>query len=132
MDNLIYDVCAQEQDVLQSVSPLAHVLDIVKHEHCNKCRPKLGIVGGTAVSHVNSNLVDLENNLRGMQFPATKCSSYKFTPATKNQGREYKKPVTHPRTDTDMLHLPPCQFQTYPEVAPAPALDVFRCPRRKF
>jgi len=126
MDNLIYDTCAQKQQVTQSVSPLSYMLDPVKHQHGAKCRPQLGIVGGTAVSHVSSNLVDLENNLRGMQHPATKCPSYKFSPANRYGGQEYIKPVRHPRVSADaMQHLPPCQFQTYPEVYAAPPLDAY-------
>jgi len=126
MDNLIYDTCAQKQQVSQSVSPLSYMLDPVKHQHSSKCRPQLGIVGGTAVSHVSSNLVDVENNLRGMQYPATKCPGFKFSPANRLRGQEYIKPVRHPRVAGDgMQHLPPCQFQTYPEVYAAPPLDVY-------
>lgn len=129
MNRLLYDRCAEKQQTIQSVSPLDHIMDTGRHEHCNKCRPELGLVGGTAVSHVDGNLVDLENHLRGQTRPSTKCPSYKFLP---NNGRdkEYIKPVRHPKINTNMVHLPPCQFQTFPEVGPTPVMDTFKCPRR--
>lgn len=123
MNRLIYDTCAYTEQLNQSVSPLSYMLDPIKYEHCNKCRIELGLVGGTAVSHVSGSLVDLENNLIGLDRPGTHCSSYKYTPVGPGQpvqGKEYIKPVCHPAIDTTMKHLRPCQIQSWPEV-PAPA-----------
>lgn len=130
MNRLTYDTCAYTQALNQSVSPLEYLLDPVKFEHCQKCRPELGIVGGTAVSHVDGNLVDLENDLRGQNRPNTHCPAFKFLPRTDGvvQGKEYIKPVCHPKVSTAMKHLRPCQFATYPEVAAAPKQVPFRCP----
>ena len=130
MNRTSYDSCAYSQSLTQSVSPLSYVLDPVKFEHCGKCRVELGVTGGTAVSHINGNLVDLENDLRGQNRPATRCPEYKFLPRSDNvvQGKEYIKPVQHPSIDTSMRHLPACQMMAFSAVPQAPPPDVFRCP----
>jgi len=130
MNRTIYDPCAYRQELNQSVSPLSFVLDPIKYQHCDKCRPELGILGGTNVSHPMGNLVDLENDLRGANRPATRCPEYKYLPTGKKrvQGKEYIKPVCHPVVDTRMRHLKPCQFMTLPPVPPTPPMDVYSCP----
>jgi hypothetical protein len=129
MNRTRYDTCAYSQEIKQSVGPGHYVLDPVRYEHCNKCRHELGLVGGTAVSHVAGNLVDLENDLRGQNRPATKCPAYKFIPRADNivQGKEYIKPVQHPAIDTSLLHLPACQMIKYAEVPAEPAMQPFVC-----
>lgn len=129
MNRMTYDSCAYQQSLTQSVAPLSYVLDPIKYDHCSKCRMELGIVGGTAVSHVAGNLVSLENDLRGQTRPLTHCPGYEYMPNGKSyvQGKEYIKPVTHPKVDTTMLHLPPCQMIKYGEVPATPALDRFQC-----
>lgn len=129
MNRLIYDTCSYSADLQQSVGPLSYILDPVRYENCQKCRPELGVVGGTAVSHISGNLVDLENDLRGQNRPATRCPSYKFMPANNNtlQGKEYIKPVQHPTIDTSMNHLRPCQMQQYPAVPANPRFEMYSC-----
>lgn len=119
------------QELNQSVSPLSYSLDPVKFEHCNKCRPELGIVGGTAVSHVAGNLVDLENDLRGGNRPVTRCPKYKFMPKRNKsvRGTNYIKPVPNRSVDTHMVHLPPCQMQSYPPIPATPKMNLFSCKR---
>ena len=51
-NRLIYDTCAYKKTLDQSVGPLSYVLNPIKYENCNKCRMELGLVGGTAVSHI--------------------------------------------------------------------------------
>ena len=132
MNRLSYDSCAYSTALTQSVAPLDYMLDSSKYEHCDKCRIELGLVGGTAVSHVSGNLVDLENNLFGIDRPNTKCPSYKFLPPSRPgaplQGKEYIKPVNHPKIDTTPLHLRACQMQDFPEVPREPAHRPFVCP----
>ena len=129
MNRLIYDSCSYQTDLNQSVAPLSYILDPVRYENCQKCRPELGIVGGTAVSHINGNLVDLENDLRGQNRPATRCPSYQYVPPSGNvlQGKEYIKPVQHPAIDTSMKHLRACQMQQYPSVPANPPFEQYRC-----
>jgi hypothetical protein len=132
MNRMIYDDCAFRTRVRQSITPMQYVMDPIQFEHCGKCRPELGIVGGTAVSHVNGNLVDLENNLLGIDRPATHCPQYKFLPTPPGaplQGKEYIKPVCHPKIDTTMSHLAKCQFSSYPAIPQPQPMQPFRCPR---
>jgi len=77
---IIYDECAYKHALKQSVAPVSYMLNPVKYEHTGKCRPDKGIVGGTNVSHVKGNLVDLESDLRGQTRKATKCAEDKYTP----------------------------------------------------
>ena len=131
MNRLTYDACAYSKALGESVAPLDYMLDPVKFEHCNRCRVELGLVGGTAVSHVNGNLVDLENDLRGANRPNTHCPTYKYVPSQEQwlQGKEYVKPVCHPKIDTSVTHMPACQFQDFPEVPAPPVAAPFVCPR---
>ena len=130
MNRLSYDSCAYAQALAQSVSPMSYVMDPIKYEHCNKCRPELGIVGGTAVSHINGSLVDLENNLLGIDRPGTHCSAFKYAPPAPGQplqGMEYIKPVQHPPIDLTLKHLPACQFASYPGVPQPPPMPRYTC-----
>jgi hypothetical protein len=131
LNRLSYDSCAYSASLNQSVAPLSYVMDPIKYEHCNKCRMELGIVSGTAVSHISGNLVDLENDLRGQNRPNTHCPSYKYIPPTGNilQGKEYIKPVQHPQIDTSMQHLMPCQMIQYGSVPLTPPMNLSQCTR---
>ena len=117
-NRLMYDTCEYKQRLQESVSSIDYLLDPVKYEHDNRCRMELGLVGGTNVSHVKGNLVDLENDLRGQNRPATNCAEYKFIPSEESyvQGKEYIKPVNHPKVDTTMQHLPTCQMIDYKSI----------------
>lgn len=129
-NRLSYDKCAYVQTLQQSVSPINYMLDPVKYEHCKKCRMELGIVGGTAVSHIAGNLVDLENDLRGQTRPLTQCATYKYMPPQGNDyesGKEYIKCVQHPKLDLTMQHLPSCQIIDYAEVPMAPKAPHMSC-----
>jgi hypothetical protein len=133
MNRLMYDACAYSETLTQSVSPMAYVLNPIKYEHCNKCRIELGTVGGTAVSHISGNMVDLENNLFGIDRPGNQpmCSAYQHRPPTGPgqpvQGLEYVKPVQHPQIDTRLRHLPACQLTSYPEIPFPPRMQQFKC-----
>lgn len=98
MNRLRYDQCEYNFSLHQSVAPIGYILDPIKYRHSANCRPGLGVVGGTAVSHVDANLVAVENDLRGQTRPATLCPSYKYQPRDdgKSVSKEYIKPVTHP------------------------------------
>lgn len=129
-NRLSYDTCAYKQDLSESVSQLSYLLDPIKFEHCQKCRHEIGLVGGTNVGVVSGNLVDLENELFGINRPNTQCPSYKFIPRSDNvvQGKEYIKPVQHPEVDTNILQLRPCQMIDYKEVPHPPPMNLFSCP----
>ena len=63
-NRLSYDTCEYKQRLNESVGPLAYMLNPMRYENCNKCRMELGVIGGTGVSHIKGNLVDLETDLK--------------------------------------------------------------------
>lgn len=117
-NRLLYDPCSYKQALKQSLSPVEYMLNPIKYEHDSKCRVESGLLGGTNVSHVHGNLVDLENNLRGQTYPSTHCSEYLYAPPKTKllQGKEYIKPVEHPAIDTNMRHLRSCQMSSRVDV----------------
>lgn len=125
-NRLIYDTCAYKTNLEQSVSPLAYQLYPGRFENCNKCRIELGTVGGTAVSHIKGNLVDLETDLKGITRKASLCPSKHYhNPCPNGDINECApgniqikgSPCNSPRTiDTSMHHLPSCQMIRYKPV----------------
>lgn len=116
MNRLKYDECEYHFSLNQSVSPLGYILDPIKYEHKHTCRPELGIVGGTAVSHVDANLVAVENDLRGQTRPVTQCPGFKYQPREDGMSvsKEYIKPVTHPVIPTNQnKHLKSCESRYF-------------------
>ena len=123
LNRLIYDDCAYEQRLKESTNPLRYMLNPQKYENCNKCRMELGLVGGTAVSHVKGNLVDLETDLRGQTRRTTKCPTRLYqNPCPTGDMNNCKPGNIHIRGDpsqtkrtiyTNMLHLPSCQMIRY-------------------
>lgn len=130
---LSYDDCSYKANLSQNVSVLSYVLDGNKHQSCNKCMNNLGLVGGTAVSHVSGNLVDLESNLFGIDREASKCPSLKYIPNADKVavGADYYRPVCTNVVDTTMKHLKPCQIYSTPYVPHPPPVQSFRCPPKQ-
>ena len=126
-NRLIYDTCAYTKKIDESVGPLQYILNPLKYENCNKCRHELGLVSGPAVSHIQGNLVDLENDLRGATRESSLCPSKKFTPGQNIYAPGVKGCNKTTEINTDMLHLPPCQMIRYkPTPMPKP-LDIPDC-----
>jgi hypothetical protein len=87
---------------------------------------ELGIVGGTNVSHNKTNLVDVENELRGQNFPSTRCSAHKYNPNDKGN-KEYIKCTDYKPISDDKEHLKSCQMFSYNSVPRPPKMDSFNC-----
>lgn len=123
------DPCNYKQNLSENISQLSYLMDPIKFEHCNKCRNEIGLVGGTNVGVPKGNMVDLENNLFGIDRPNTRCANYKYIPSNDGyvQGKEYIKPVEHPVVDTQMLQLKPCQMFSHHSVPQPPALKGSSC-----
>lgn len=118
-NRLAYDQCEYKQRLEQDVNSLQFILDPIQYEHSKKCRNEFGLLGGTNVSHIKGNLVDLENDLRGQNRPASNCAKYKYEPSTNNiiQGKDNMNKVNrHPKIDTTPLHLESCQMNSYASV----------------
>lgn len=128
-NRLMYDTCAYSKKLDQSVGPLSYVLNPMKYENCQKCRHELGIVGGTAVSHIKGNLVDLENDLRGATRANTQCPDNKYKPQNGNSLTIKGAGCGESRTvDTNLVHLPSCQMIRYKPTPLPPAMDLSNCP----
>lgn len=125
------DSCNYKQSLSENVSQLSYLLDPIKFEHCSKCRNELGLVGGTNVGVPTGNMVDLENNLLGIDRPNTRCPVFKYLPSADGsvQGKEYIKPVDHPHVDTHMRQLKPCQMFDYHTVPQPPLMQASTCSR---
>jgi hypothetical protein len=132
LNRTIYDTCAYSKALSESVAPINYVLNPLKYEHCGKCRMELGIIGGTAVSHINGNLVDLENDLFNITRPATRCPNYKFAPGPAGapiQSHAQPQPGRIAARDIDakLMHLRPCQMVEYPAVPQPPKPVPYTC-----
>ena len=137
-NRLMYDTCAYQKELDQSTGPLSYTLNPMKYENCSKCRMELGLVGGTAVSQIKGNLVDLENDLRGQTRPASNCPSKHYLPNCPHAIGDACQPkqihlqgsaCSPPRTiDTNLVHLRPCQMIRYKPVPLPPPMKIDSCP----
>lgn len=131
-NKLTYDNCQYKTKLENDVSQLSYVFEVSKFANCNKCFNNLGLVGGTAVSHVNGNLVDLESNLIGIDRENSRCPTMKYVPNNDNMavGADYYRPVCTNMIDTTMSHLKPCQLYTTPYVPHPPPMQLSKCPSK--
>jgi hypothetical protein len=110
-----YDNCSYKQDLKTSVETLSHILSPYRYEHKDKCIHQLGFLGGTAVSHIQGNLVDLDSELRGY--------SNQFKPSNDNIINNDKTPPIN----TTMNHLPSCQSIMYRSIPLPPPIKINNC-----
>ena len=116
----------------QSAGMFAYTQLPQKFENPNKCRNALGLVGGTEVSNISGNLVDLESDLLGITRVQSKCIARQYQPACPLGGPDC--PDTPPdfsfrdkstgevqTVRTAPRDLPTCQNTTLPGVG-APAV----------
>jgi hypothetical protein len=122
MPNILKDV-----DILQSMRPSEYILDRNRVYNEKVCRPQFGILGGTAVSHTNSNIVDVENELYGLTRSLSKCSSFKYMPPTEENidkyvQKNYNRPNKNPVLNLNKKHLETCDFFDYNEIEKEPPM----------
>lgn len=119
-----YDSCAYTKELTENVSILSYMLSPYRYEHQDKCRHQVGLVGGTAVSHVQGNMVDLESELRGQTRYLTKCTTNKASPldGVNSICNDKTQPI-----DVAKKHLPSCQFISYKSVPLPPAVQPTTC-----
>jgi hypothetical protein len=119
----IYDSCSYKQELQENVSTLSYILSPFRYEHKDKCRHQLGFVGGTNVSHVKGNLVDLDSELRGQTRIISKCQTNLYIPT---EDGIIKNDKTQP-IDTGKLHLPSCQSIMYRSTPAPPKMNYNHC-----
>ena len=128
-NRLSYDQCAYQTTINESVGPLEYLLNPMKYENCQKCRHEFGLLGGTNVSHIKGNIVDLENDLRGQTRPTSKCPSKKYAPSCSKTLNIPGNHCNSQRTvDLTPLHLAPCQMIRYPAMPLPPQPNLQNCP----
>ena len=114
-----------------------------KFENPNKCRNALGLVGGSEVSNISGNIVDLESDLFGITRVQSKCIARQYQPACALGGPECadtppsfsfrdKSTGVVSRVDTTPRDLPTCQFVTYPGVGTPAKLKTDTCYPMRF
>lgn len=118
-----YDNCSYTTDLKSNVDTLGHILSSYRYEHKDKCMHQLGFVGGTAVSHIQGNLVDLDSELRGQTRILTRCPTNKYVPSDDNV---IKNDKTEP-INTQMKHLPTCQSIMYRSIPLPPPVKMNYC-----
>ena len=118
-----YDNCSYTQELKSNVDTLGHILTPYRYEHKDKCMHQLGFVGGTAVSHIQGNLVDLDSELRGQTRILTRCPTNKYIPSDDNV---IKNDKTEP-INTEMKHLPTCQSIMYRSIPLPPPVKMNYC-----
>jgi hypothetical protein len=118
-----YDTCSYKQNLQGNVSTLSYIMSPMYFEHKDKCRHQLGLVGGTTVSHIKGNLVDLDSELRGQTRYISKCGGNMYVPTDDGI---IKNDKTQP-IDTTMLHLPSCQTIMYRGVPLPPKMNFNHC-----
>ena len=130
-NRLVYDGCAYKANLSENVSQLSYLLDPIKYNNCHECRPELGVVGGTNVSLVAGNLVDLESSLFNIDRPITHCDAKKWIPRSDGyiQSKPGNKPECPVKTDVNLKHLRPCQYVNYRKTPMSEEPQLFSCPR---
>lgn len=114
-----------------------------KFEHPKKCRNALGLVGGSEVSNISGNMVDLESELLGITRAQSKCIANQYKPACPLGGSgcpdvppamTYINKSTGQREviETAPLNLPTCQMTTLPGVGYPNKLTVNSCYPQRF
>lgn len=68
------DSCQYQQDLKESVSPLAYNLMFSKFENCNKCRMDNFYV------KFQPEIVDAESELLNITRPLSNCNNFKYNP----------------------------------------------------
>jgi len=118
-----YDTCAYKYDLQTNVSTLDYVLSDIRYNNTNKCRHQLGLIGGTNVSHIKGNIVDLESELRGQTRLLSKCQNNLYVPTNDNIIKNDKTEAI----DTTMQHLPACQTIMYRSIPLPPKMNLNNC-----
>jgi len=76
----MYDTCAYQKDLHESVSPLNFALSLYKYENCNKCLYDKFYV------KYQPEIVDVESELRNITRPLSQCDQFQYSPTCKRSG----------------------------------------------
>ncbi len=129
MDAELKNLDIMDSDTIKSIRLNNYLLDENKYENKNKCRVEFGILGGSAVSHTKSNIVDIENELLGITRANSKCEENRHKPSQNNKIIPVKdfKTDNKPVLNLEGKHLRPCNFFNYQLIPKEPALVFDDC-----
>ena len=130
-NRLMYDTCAYEKTLNESVGPFAYSMFQGKYENCAKCRIELGQVGGNGVSIFSGNLVDLESDLRGQTRANSVCPSKKFNPSCKMPNGNCDGLPCDVSKQYPLVNQPSCQMVRYGPIPKEPAFKPNGCNLKK-
>jgi hypothetical protein len=80
-NRLIYDTCAYQKELVESVSPFAYRTYGGAYEHEQKCKKD------KFWKRIDSDVVDVESDLKNITRPATKCPELKYNPKCNKSGQ---------------------------------------------
>lgn len=85
----IYDANAYKIALEQSTAPLRHVMDPGNYNRCDPCRPAdIGYIGNVGVSITHQRpLIDVESDLRLLNYPLSKDPAQQYQPSCPQCGR---------------------------------------------
>lgn len=111
-------------------NPQGYMQNAFAYVHKTPARHQLGLVGGNEVSLPMSGMVDLESDLRRLNFPLTKAPERQYSvPPPKQETITRKSTKGSVTIDVRQRHLKPMQMWSYtPTFAPIP-MDVKVCGR---
>jgi hypothetical protein len=104
-NRLSYDKCTYSREVSQNVSILNY---IIHDNRPPKCMFERGLVGGSTVSVIRGDKIDLDSELRGITRNLSMCAVSKPEPMDEKRYmilNDKTKPV-----DTRKIHLPICKM----------------------
>jgi hypothetical protein len=114
----------------RSENPQTYVENVFTQVHKEPARHMLGLVGGNAVSLPKGNMVDVESDLRRLNFPLTYSPAREYQPPAVKQSVLYRNSVKGSvKINVSPRHLPAIQMWPYSATfAPIP-MKVVQCGR---
>jgi len=113
-----------------SETPQMYAENVWTKVHKQPARHMLGLVGGNEVSLPQGNVVDVESDLRGLNFPLTYSPARQYQPPPVKQSTINRKSTKGSvNIDVTPRHLPAIQMWSYGATfAPVP-MKVTQCGR---
>lgn len=114
----------------RSENPQTYVENVWTQVHKEPARHMLGLIGGNAVSLPKGNMVDVESDLRRLNYPLTASPGRQYQAPPLNQTNLYRKSTKGSvNINVQPRHLPAIQMWPYaPTFAPVP-MNVKQCGR---
>jgi hypothetical protein len=114
----------------RSENPQTYVENVWTQVHKEPARHMLGLIGGNAVSLPKGNMVDVESDLRRLNYPLTASSGRQYQAPPLNQTNLYRKSTKGSvNINVQPRHLPAIQMWPYaPTFAPVP-MNIKQCGR---